>query len=622
MAILEKKSLGNIQYVLIDDIYPTFSGTIGTVAVTTAGDFFTCESGYTWSTYTTRNIGAEIFAYNHTDTATFLPTLDTWTTFNSVATTTPFSATVISSGLTLLSGSSTPRLTISGDNIGRFLTITSNTYRSSNAQWNQLRSAASRNNVAPNLRFNLGHFGTDAINEATNITTPTIFTGTARNNEFFVPAFYVDSRESATAYLNRNHTKLSVELIEPPVFFNETGKKQNFEQSGWVTVNDTTNIWFMGTGTTFSGGGTSMYISSNGGVTPSYNNAVGQVSHFYKDITFPKNLQSDVLLEFFWKSVGELGQDYGRVYWGTTGNTPVAGVQNPANIQIGRSSYSNVVGGTSAFTYESIVIPRLNAIDQTRRLIFQWRNDTGGIGTNPPFCVDSIRLSFYVDDNWNEIVTGDTETFNFSGFSGNGWTVVNDDTNFWVVGTSEFSGTNDTFAAYITESNVTAYYGNELVGFENRALATYNNGALTDQVSHFYKDFTFTSASTLTFNWKCWGENGTGSAINYDYGAVVLTTTATTPVAGTEVSTAQAPTGGNGRIGATTNLGKFNLAYGGADNNWRTETINLGAYSGQTKRLVFTWVNDTSVGNNPPFVLDNIKITGVGNWARRLNKLN
>ena len=613
MSILEKKSVGNIQYVLTDDIYPTFTGKTGTVAISTLGGIFSCESGYTWSTFSTKNISSEIYAYNHTDTATFAPTLATWANFNSVSTTTAYSATSNSSGFTLVSGSSSPRLTIGDDYIGRFIVTTSNTFRANNAQWNQIRCAPARNNVSP-TRFNIGHFGTAAQNDVTNIITPTLFTGNSRNNDYFFAGFYIQSRESATAYINRLHNKVSAQLLEHPVSFNETGKSQSFTTNGWVTVNDTVNQWYMGTGTTFSGGGTSMYISNDGGATPSYSNSVSQVSHFYKDITFPKNLQSDVLIEFFWKCSGETGQDYGKTYVAPNSITPVAGTQVSSVYSVGLTNYQNATD----FTYQAISISKSDAIDQTKRIIFSWINNAS-LGTTPPFCVDSIRISFYVNNDAYNFVTGDTETFNYKGFSGNGWTVVNGATNFWTVGVSEFSGSNDNYSAYITNANNTDYYGAEFNNFDNRALAQYT--IATTQVSHFYKDFTLTSASTLTFNWKCWGENGAG-ATSYDYGAVVITTTATTPTAGTEVSTAQATAGGNGRIGATTNLGKFNEGYGGSDNNWRTETINLGAYSGQTKRIVFTWANDNSLGDNPPFVLDNIKITGAGNWAARLQKIN
>ena len=186
-----------------------------------------------------------------------------------------------------------------------------------------------------------------------------------------------------------------------------------------------------------------------------------------------------------------------------------------------------------------------------------------------------------------------TENFESSGFTENSWNVVNDTENVWVVGQAENNG--GTSSAYVSNNGGTS--------------ATYNiNNA---DVSHFYKDFTFNSNAEsvyLIFDWKCQGENAAGAA-QYDYGAVVITSTATTPTAGSEVTTAQATGGGDGRIGADDNLGKFNLNYGTTPGTtWNTETINLSDYLGQTKRLVFTWNNDGSVGADPPFILDNIRI--------------
>jgi hypothetical protein len=186
--------------------------------------------------------------------------------------------------------------------------------------------------------------------------------------------------------------------------------------------------------------------------------------------------------------------------------------------------------------------------------------------------------------------------------STNGWTITNDTTNQWFIGSAENFGSGNN-SIYISNNNgVSAGYT-----------------ITTTQVSHFWRDFTFPNTSGdifLSFEWKCNGENQAGSTTNYDYGQVYVTTTATTPVAGTELTPTTLATTlsggptGNGRIGAntTTSLGKFNSGYGAADNIWRTEVIKMNNYKNQTKRLVFTWVNDTSIGNNPPFVVDNIRI--------------
>lgn len=193
-----------------------------------------------------------------------------------------------------------------------------------------------------------------------------------------------------------------------------------------------------------------------------------------------------------------------------------------------------------------------------------------------------------------------TEDWESGDFTTGGWTVVNgSETNQWVVGSAEASG--GTYSAYVSnDSGTTASYT-----------------ATDDAVVHFYKDITFPSEYKeiwLIFNWKCWGENSTSSPTNYDYGTVVITDTGTTPTLGTEVSTSEA-TGnddnkpsGNGRIGAATNDGKFNERYGGSNANWHIETIDMTNYKGLGKRLVFTWKNDASVKDDPPFVVDNIKL--------------
>ena len=185
------------------------------------------------------------------------------------------------------------------------------------------------------------------------------------------------------------------------------------------------------------------------------------------------------------------------------------------------------------------------------------------------------------------------EGFESGNFTANSWTVVNDTTNEWVVGTADAE--TGTYSAYVSDDGGTS--------------AEYDN--TTSQASHFYKDITFGSGSTnivLSFDWKCAGEDG-GSRTSWDYGAVVITDTTDTVTAGSEVLTAEASAGGNGRIGATTNNNKFNLDYGtNPETDWNNESIDLTAYAGQTKRLVFTWKNDSSAGTNPGILIDNIEI--------------
>jgi|GEM_PF-1173713 len=161
----------------------------------------------------------------------------------------------------------------------------------------------------------------------------------------------------------------------------------------------------------------------------------------------------------------------------------------------------------------------------------------------------------------------------FSGgttFPANMMTVVNDATNYWIVGTATHNGAPN--SAYITNDGSANAYTTSV-----------------SQVSHFYFDYVFPAGQTiitLDFDWKCTGES------TYDGLKVFLVPTSTTPVAGTALAT--------GQLGSTW----YNL-----QSSWQHVTITLdAANAGTTGRLVFTWKNDASGGIAPPAAVDNIII--------------
>ncbi|MBL7929614.1 MAG: hypothetical protein JNL47_09140 [Bacteroidia bacterium] len=156
-------------------------------------------------------------------------------------------------------------------------------------------------------------------------------------------------------------------------------------------------------------------------------------------------------------------------------------------------------------------------------------------------------------------------------FAGNGWASVNHTSNQWYVGaTGANSGAR---GAYISNSG----------GSGNNYTNT------TAQVSHFYRDITFPSTGTavMTFNWKAYGESLLGNPL--DYISVCAVPNTITPVAGSVV--------GSGL------LGNFNL-----QNSWQNATVVFCGSSGNTIRVVFSWINDASGGSNPAAAIDNIHI--------------
>ncbi len=166
-----------------------------------------------------------------------------------------------------------------------------------------------------------------------------------------------------------------------------------------------------------------------------------------------------------------------------------------------------------------------------------------------------------------------TETFESSI---NNWVLVNGtQTNKWMRGTA------------------TSYGGSYSVYISNNSSAnSYTiSPASVVSVVHIYKDITFpTSGSdfTLTFYFKGNGESCC------DYMTLRYSTTSSTPTAGSTFT-------------AGTVLGTSYVS----NSSWAQKTITLPAatFSGRTMRLVFSWINDGSVGTQPPAAIDNITIT-------------
>jgi Bacterial lectin/Secretion system C-terminal sorting domain len=160
-----------------------------------------------------------------------------------------------------------------------------------------------------------------------------------------------------------------------------------FPANNWLVVNDVTNRWFVGTTATCAGT-KGAYVGTAAG-NNNYTNTTTQVSHFYKDVTFPAG-QTCIVLSFSWKCAGEGGFDGIRVSLGSTTVTPVASTlfttSDPTAVELGNSFYNNNTTCNTA----TITIPAANA-GTTKRLVFSWINDAS-VGTNPAATVDAVSL--------------------------------------------------------------------------------------------------------------------------------------------------------------------------------------------------------------------------------------
>jgi hypothetical protein len=157
----------------------------------------------------------------------------------------------------------------------------------------------------------------------------------------------------------------------------------------WTVVNGAqANKWLRGTtASAVRTGSYAMYIN-NTGSNNNYNVSSSSVVHFYKDIVFPAG-SNDYDLNFYWKGEGESTVDYLRVYLAPTTEIPLAGTLVNSSYSI--TPYIYNFSGIGIWQYYSNTLSIVCAGNETKRLIFSWRND-GSVGTQPPAAVDDIEV--------------------------------------------------------------------------------------------------------------------------------------------------------------------------------------------------------------------------------------
>ncbi|MCS6991143.1 MAG: hypothetical protein NZL95_04705 [Chitinophagales bacterium] len=170
---------------------------------------------------------------------------------------------------------------------------------------------------------------------------------------------------------------------------------------------------------------------------------------------------------------------------------------------------------------------------------------------------------------------GDGGFENGTTLAANGWVEVNGtQTNKWFLGTAA-TGYQGARCAYISS---------------DPAGATHTYSTTVNSTVHFYRDITIPSGHTtltIKFRWKNYGEGP-------DFLQVALCPAGTPVTAGSNSVNTYA-------LGNT--LKGFS--------SWQTTTLTVSCQSG-TKRLVFTWKNNNSLGTQPPAAIDSISVVSSG----------
>lgn len=191
-------------------------------------------------------------------------------------------------------------------------------------------------------------------------------------------------------------------LISPTVNnggFESGATVWTFNQTTGGTTND--NRWEIGSVPTAASGTNAAYISTGATGLPWSYAHTSRVSYMYQDVTFPAG-ETSINLSYKWKGLGESTWDNLLVYLAPSTFT-VSGLSLGSNSTTWtgatylwrQANISTSAWSSTAYTTVNVPITATQAgnatASSTMRLIFVWRNDSGG-GTSPGACVDDITL--------------------------------------------------------------------------------------------------------------------------------------------------------------------------------------------------------------------------------------
>ena len=148
---------------------------------------------------------------------------------------------------------------------------------------------------------------------------------------------------------------------------------------------DHDNRWFIGTPSDVADNNKMLFISSNNGVTNSYNYSSPTYVWTYRDIYFDPGYP-EYYLSLDFKGMGQEGYDYVRLFLDTPSYPPLK-----SNLPVPLAQIGEDLNLTNQWTHKHFTIDSTHAGAQ--RLYILWTNNYG-TGTNPPAAIDNISISF------------------------------------------------------------------------------------------------------------------------------------------------------------------------------------------------------------------------------------
>ncbi len=293
-----------------------------------------------------------------------------------------------------------------------------------------------------------GELGSDPEYDGVSATTNNYFYLIPSNNLILNHWYQIAVRNlcqganSGWKYINTRY--ISNQHFDLPV---QQTFESDIQNSTFGFVNGTLNPWVLSNSYNATAEGqTSIYISSNGGLTNDYYPLENVISYAYIDVLIPSYATS-FYLDFKWKCLGELGNDGMKVFL-MGENTPLDIHQLPiSSNQIGQTFYNNY---NADWQSEHIEIPA-EFIGEVRRLVFAWENNNtiGGVG-------GAIIDDIYITGRYCATPTNPTHNYVSSSTAALSWTFAQEQSNFNIqyrkAGTTQWNQINSVTSNYLLDS--------------------------------------------------------------------------------------------------------------------------------------------------------------------------
>ncbi|MDV6170359.1 choice-of-anchor L domain-containing protein [Flavobacterium sp. DG1-102-2] len=164
----------------------------------------------------------------------------------------------------------------------------------------------------------------------------------------------------------------------------------DFSAPQWTLNNGTqVNTWQINATANTGASGSALFVSNDNGLNNLYTITAGSVVQAYRDIQIPANA-TFCDFAFEWKGIGQAGSDYVRAYLVPTTLPLVPGTQIVANTTTNIKLAGDFANGLNWTTFNGVVNVAPFA-GTTRRLVFEWRNDTF-TGSQPPAAIDNVSF--------------------------------------------------------------------------------------------------------------------------------------------------------------------------------------------------------------------------------------